>query len=394
MDFSSIPSVDRVLGDPAVATLLAAHGHSRVTAAIREQLEGIRESLRSGEECPADMATVVAGVASLITNDDADAFKTLLNLTGTVLHTNLGRALLPPSAIEAVARVAGSNSNLEFDLENGRRGDRDDHIEALIQRITGAEAATVVNNNAAAVMLALNALAFDREVPVSRGELVEIGGSFRIPDIMARSGTRLVEVGATNRTHLADYENAIREETVLLLKVHTSNYEITGFTKSVTEAELAELGRKHNLPLMTDLGSGTLINLEQFGLPHETTVQDMIEAGADVVTFSGDKLLGGPQAGIIAGRKDLIARIKSNPMKRAMRVDKMTLAALQAVLKLYLTPEKLVSDVPTIRQLARSRGKAGAARVQCRCRGCAQPDRQRRAAHERDSQCRACPSPR
>ncbi|MCY3751967.1 MAG: L-seryl-tRNA(Sec) selenium transferase [Gammaproteobacteria bacterium] len=353
----SLPSVDRVLRE--TPHLAERWGHERVTAAIRNELERMRNNPEALN--PAGKTSLVSHVAAAVDTELENAAKSSLvrvfNLTGTVLHTNLGRALLPEEALEAVQAVASSPSSLEYDLQTGKRGDRDEHVEYLICELCAVEAATVVNNNAAAVLLVLNTLAKELEVPVSRGELVEIGGSFRIPEIMQSSGCVLVEVGTTNRTHLKDYKNAVNDKTALLLKVHASNYQIQGFTRSVAETDLAELAHQHGLPFIVDLGSGNLVDFPAFKLPDEPTVMHTVKSGADIVTFSGDKLLGGPQCGIVAGKRELITRIKRNPMKRALRVDKMTLAALVEVLRLYQDPSRLVEKLPTLAALARPAGK-------------------------------------
>ncbi|MGU3545826.1 L-seryl-tRNA(Sec) selenium transferase [Methylobacterium sp. A52T] len=349
-----IPAVERLVGGAPPADL-ETYGRTAFTDAIRAVLAGIR----SGGGPVPDAAAIRAAASARLAAERRPSLRPVFNLTGTVLHTNLGRALLPRSAAEAVAAVMVQASNLEFDLETGARGERDDHVEGLICRLTGAEAAVVVNNNAAAVLLVLNALAMRKEVVVSRGELVEIGGSFRVPDVMVRAGCRLREVGTTNRTHLRDYAEALGPRTGLVMKVHPSNYAIAGFTAAADPVALHALCRERGVPLADDLGSGSLVDLAAYGLPPEPTIRAALER-ADVVTFSGDKLLGAVQCGIVAGRKDLIARVRKNPLKRALRVDKMTYAALEAVLRLYLHPERLRAELPTLRLLTRDRDSIAA----------------------------------
>ena len=368
-----LPSVDRLLNDPNGALLVREFGASLVTRTVQTVLAEARKQVLAGTAI--EYNWLLKTLSEETAHTVRPSLRPVINLTGTVLHTNLGRAALPESAIKAMVDVARGASNLEFDLETGKRGDRHEHAEDLLCYLTGAEAALIVNNNAAAVLLTLNSLAKRKEVPVSRGELIEIGGAFRMPDIMAQAGCKLVEVGTTNRTHDTDFELAIGPKTALLMKVHASNFEIKGFTKNVSEQALAEIAHRHDLPLITDLGSGTLIDLESHHLPHETTVAEAVRAGADLVTFSGDKLLGGPQAGIIAGRRDLITKLKRNPMTRAMRPDKLTLAALQAVLRLYTDPSQLATELPTLRWLSRDQADIArladrmASTVQGHCKG-------------------------
>ena len=349
---SSLPSVDRLLRTPEVAACIAEHGHTLVVTHARQLLAEIRKNA-----IDLHIDTLPQQVVKRVQAALAPRMQTVFNLTGTVIHTNLGRALLADSAIQHLLTMMSAPNNLEYDLATGGRGDRDSMVEELLCQLTGAEAATVVNNNAAAVLLTIAALAQadanKQEVIVSRGELVEIGGAFRMPDVMKSAGARMVEIGTTNRTHPHDYERAITDRTALVMKVHTSNYAVQGFTKSVDEAELAPLCHARGIPLATDLGSGALVDLSQWGLPREPLPQDMLKAGCDVVTFSGDKLLGGPQAGLIVGTKAAIGRIRKHPMKRALRMSKLPLAALEATLRLYLRPERLTQDLPTLRLLTR-----------------------------------------
>lgn len=350
-----LPSVDQLLRGDAARALLATHGHTLVVTEARALLDGLRQRAIAGQLPAAEVQSdaVAAALGERVQQRLAPRMRAVLNLTGTVIHTNLGRALLADSALQRLLEVMTSPNNLEYDLATGSRGDRDSLVEELLCTLTGAEAATVVNNNAAAVLLTIAALARDREVIVSRGELVEIGGAFRMPDVMASAGARMVEVGTTNRTHPADYERAINEHTGLVMKVHTSNYAVQGFTAAVDEAALAGIAHARGVPLATDLGSGALVDLAHYGLPREPLPQEMLAAGCDVVTFSGDKLLGGPQAGLIVGSKEAVGRIRKFPMKRALRMSKLPLAALEATLSLYLRPERLAQDLPTLRLLTR-----------------------------------------
>lgn len=350
-----LPSVDKLLRAPQLQSALAEHGHTLVANESRALLDDLRKLAVAGalDSRQTELESLADALSARVDARLAPRLKRVLNLTGTVIHTNLGRSVLPDDAIAHVARMMEGPNNLEYDLASGGRGDRDTLVEGLLCEITGAEAATVVNNNAAAVLLTIAALAGGREAVVSRGELVEIGGAFRMPDVMASAGATMVEVGTTNRTHLADYARAITPRTALLMKVHTSNYAVQGFTSSVPESQLAELARDRGVALATDLGSGSLVDMTQWGLPKEPTPQEMLAAGCGVVTFSGDKLLGGPQAGLIVGSRELVTRIRKFPLKRALRLSKLPLAALEATLTLYLQPERLTQDLPTLRWLAR-----------------------------------------
>ena len=351
------PSVDQVLRSTPGADAVRRFGHDATVKAIRLAISATRASALNEAQLRPNVEQIALAAAASLGRADSPRMARVFNLTGTVLHTNLGRALIAEAAIEAAIVAMRHASTVEYDIDTGQRGERDDPVRDLIHELTGAEDAVVVNNNAAAVLLTLNTLALGREAVVSRGELIEIGGAFRLPDIMARAGCRLVEVGTTNRTHLRDFEQALGADTGLVLKAHTSNFAIQGFTASVAPRDLAAAARARGVPFEHDLGSGALTDLSRFGLKPEPTVREALEEGADLVTFSGDKLLGGPQVGIIAGRGELVRRIAKNPMKRALRADKIRLAILEATLKLYRDPAKLPTTLPTMKFLARTRAE-------------------------------------
>jgi len=344
-----LPSVEEILREPATRTLLQRLPRWAVLDGVREALERARRRILAGGEAPDDLVAVAAALAEAAARP---SLRRVINATGVILHTNIGRACLPDAALQAALEAGRAYSTLEFDLEAGARGSRQVHVEGLLTRLTGAEAALAVNNNAAAVLLAINTLAEGREVLVSRGELVEIGGSFRIPDVMRKAGGLLREVGTTNRTHLRDYEAALSERTALLLKVHPSNFAIVGFTAAVPLPELVALGKRHHVPVMVDLGSGALADLTPYGVTGEETVPDVLRQGPDLVTCSGDKLLGGPQAGLVVGRRGVVEKLRKNPLARAVRIDKLSLAALAATLRLYLEGPAAVEAIPTLRSIA------------------------------------------
>lgn len=349
-----LPAVNNILISEQGQIMVEKYGHELVVEAVNSILEKRRQTILAGNNQMPVLAELARETADYLEEYLTPRLRRVINATGIILHTNLGRAVLSKKAQAALLATAASYTNLEYDLASGRRGSRHSLVEDLLVRLTGAESAMVVNNNAAAVLLVMHTLADGKEAIVSRGELVEIGGSFRIPEVLKLGGVQLVEVGTTNRTHLADYQKAISANTALLLKVHTSNFRIVGFSKNVDRLALKELARSHNLPLVEDLGSGSLLDLTEIGLQEETPVAKVIAQGVDVVTFSGDKLLGGPQAGIIVGKKVFLDAMKSNHLTRALRPDKFTLAALEATLREYLQPEEALKEIPAYRMLSRS----------------------------------------
>jgi len=346
-----LPKIDELLKEEAVELSLKNNSRVLVVESLRETIDKYREDILKDRIEDFQEQNILEDFKILLDKKSSPKLRKVINATGTIIHTNLGRSLLSQEAVESVVKVAESYNNLEYDVEKGARGSRYSHVEEIIKKVTGAEAAMVVNNNAAAVMLVLNTLCKGKEAIVSRGQLVEIGGSFRVPDVMTFSGASLVEVGTTNRTHLYDYENNITENTGVLLKVHTSNFKILGFTEEVSLEEMVALGNKSNLPVVEDIGSGVLVDFSKYGFTYEATVQESIKKGVDVVTFSGDKMLGGPQGGIIVGKKKYIDQMKKNQLTRALRIDKMTLAALEATFKHYLDEEEAIKKIPTLNMI-------------------------------------------
>lgn len=352
----ALPKMDLLLESEEIVSIYDKFSRKEIVESLRNSLDFYRDAIINGNREDVVVKEEIIKKAKEILNNKRDSsLKSVVNGTGIVIHTNLGRSLLSDNAIKNIIKVAKTYNNLEYDIELGRRGSRYDHVESILKELTGAEGAVIVNNNAAAVMIVLNELVKDKEAIVSRGELIEIGGSFRIPEVMKMSGATLIEVGTTNRTHISDYESAINENTGALLKVHSSNFKIVGFTKEVESEELSKLGKKLNIPVIEDLGSGALIDLSKYGIDEEKTVKATVEAGVDLVTFSGDKLLGGPQAGIIVGKKKYIDRIKKNQLLRALRVDKFTLSALEGTLLYYLDEEKALKEVPTLNMISLSK---------------------------------------
>lgn len=351
----ALPKIDELLKEQLIQIKIDNNPRALVVDSLREAIEYYRQGILSGRIHNLEKEDVLNYALNVIEKNSKPNLRKVINATGTVIHTNLGRSLLSEEAIDNVLNIAGNYNNLEYDIENGKRGSRYSHIEELIKKTTGAEAAMVVNNNAAAIMLVLDTLCKDKEAIVSRGQLVEIGGSFRVPEVMKFSGAKLVEVGTTNRTHLYDYENNINENTGVLLKIHTSNFKIYGFTEEVSLNELVSLGNKRNVPVVEDIGSGVLIDFSKYGFTYEPTVQESIKAGVDIVTFSGDKMLGGPQAGIIAGKKKYVDLMKKNQLTRALRIDKMTLAALEGTLKCYLDEKEAIKNIPSLNMILSSK---------------------------------------
>ena len=352
--FKKIPSVDRLLLSPGLKDISSSYPRSLVLNAIHQVLDELRVYIQKGKISKVSelsLETVSGQVAERLQELSRPSLRPVINAAGVIVHTNLGRSILAESVLKKFRPLAGGYSNLEYNLDQGKRGSRYTHVENILKELTSAEAAMVVNNNAAAVLISLETLAKGREVVVSRGQLVEIGGSFRIPAVMQKSGAKMVEVGTTNKTHLWDYEEVIGPETALLLKVHTSNYQIVGFTEEVPLTELVELGKRYTIPVMEDLGSGCLVDFSKYGLVKEPTVKEALYQGVDIVTFSGDKLLGGPQAGIILGRKDVVEAIKKNPLNRALRIDKLTLLALEETLRMYRDERAVLREIPTLRMI-------------------------------------------